>query len=567
VELIAHHRMLTAIASGLVGPADADDVVQETFLRALAQPPQDTSAPMAPWLVTVARNLAMDVLRRRGRFVELTEEDEGATSGLPAAEVTVPALLAGLGNLSEGEVAVLLLRDWMDFEVDEVAAALETSAGSVRVLHHRARRKAAEGAPLSEALSSLDRFLTWLLGRAVWGLPVVGGRVDDPGLTQGVLVAYLGLLDAMIDLARAEGDRDVEGRARLSRGAARFTLGRAGAVEDLELAIEYGAKRTFAEIRLAPILYTRGDLDRALSTALSALGRADYALKDAGGMMHRVAARVYVARGDSAAAEPHLAALRALGEGGAKSAYAAVASAAIAMDAERFEEARAGLLVALGRNRVATSSTRNEPGILSNLAFAALSMGELDEAAAWGAEGLALARSMGERRTEGLLLGNLASIAQLRGHLDEAAAGFERAVAVFGETEQRLNGDIYRSYAAVVAHQAGRTEEAAAALDDIVRRLADAPGVSLVPRIHLLAAHAELGRADERSFAMLEAEASGRPSLVRALALYRLLLAPDPVAIERALAGATGTAPADRIAVSILERVARTLRKNKRRRR
>src|SRR5204862_2983865 len=165
MDLLEHQRMLTAIASGLVGSADADDVVQETFLRALTQPPRDTSTSVAPWLVTVARNLAMDVLRDRGRFVDLPEDETHAPMGALPAEHSPTSLLAGLGQLTEGEVAVLLLRDWMDLDVDEVAAALGTSAGSVRVLHHRGRRKAAVAAPLVDALAAVDRFVTWLLGR------------------------------------------------------------------------------------------------------------------------------------------------------------------------------------------------------------------------------------------------------------------------------------------------------------------------------------------------------------------------------------------------------------------
>src|SRR5688500_14595771 len=123
--------MLTAVAARLVGTADADDIVQETFLRALAHPPADPAAPMAPWLVTVARNLAIDFLRQRGRFAELADNEE-APPDPPARGPGLAALLAGLGALSEGEVVVLLLRDALDLDVEEVARALDTSAGSVR---------------------------------------------------------------------------------------------------------------------------------------------------------------------------------------------------------------------------------------------------------------------------------------------------------------------------------------------------------------------------------------------------------------------------------------------------
>jgi RNA polymerase sigma-70 factor (ECF subfamily) len=45
--------------------ADADDLVQETFARAMKSPPADTDEPWRPWLVCVAINLGRDLLRRR----------------------------------------------------------------------------------------------------------------------------------------------------------------------------------------------------------------------------------------------------------------------------------------------------------------------------------------------------------------------------------------------------------------------------------------------------------------------------------------------------------------------
>ena len=47
--------------------ADADDVLQETFVRLMQKPPANTDEPLRPWLVRVAVNLSRDVLRRRRR--------------------------------------------------------------------------------------------------------------------------------------------------------------------------------------------------------------------------------------------------------------------------------------------------------------------------------------------------------------------------------------------------------------------------------------------------------------------------------------------------------------------
>src|SRR5260221_13537696 len=63
-----HRAFLWAVSYRLTGnAADADDVVQETFVRALTRPPADRNRPWRPWLVRVAVNLGRDLLRRRRR--------------------------------------------------------------------------------------------------------------------------------------------------------------------------------------------------------------------------------------------------------------------------------------------------------------------------------------------------------------------------------------------------------------------------------------------------------------------------------------------------------------------
>jgi RNA polymerase sigma-70 factor (ECF subfamily) len=64
----ANERHLWGLCYRMTGSAaDADDLVQETFTRALARPPAKRDDPWRPWLVRVAMNLAHDTLRRRRR--------------------------------------------------------------------------------------------------------------------------------------------------------------------------------------------------------------------------------------------------------------------------------------------------------------------------------------------------------------------------------------------------------------------------------------------------------------------------------------------------------------------
>src|SRR5690606_24093652 len=63
-----HQRLLWGLCYRMTGsPSDADDLVQETFARAIERPPADGAREIRPWLVRVAMNLSRDHLRRRRR--------------------------------------------------------------------------------------------------------------------------------------------------------------------------------------------------------------------------------------------------------------------------------------------------------------------------------------------------------------------------------------------------------------------------------------------------------------------------------------------------------------------
>ena len=165
-QAFAHHeRQLWGLCYRMTGcAADADDLVQDTFARALAHPPADTTRPWHPWLVRVSVNLATDCLRRRKRRGYTgpwlpspipTEDDPPAhepiltnADGQPVTsehrydllESVSFAFLLALEALSPRQRAVLLLRDVFDYTVRETADALGMSAANVKVSHLRARR-------------------------------------------------------------------------------------------------------------------------------------------------------------------------------------------------------------------------------------------------------------------------------------------------------------------------------------------------------------------------------------------------------------------------------------------
>lgn len=185
-EALQHHqRQLWAIAYRMTGSAsDADDVVQEVWVRGLARPPRDLGAPLGGWLRTVALNVARDTLRRRrrrpydGPWLPTPIEDSAALvpDDLPDAEARYSlhesatfAFLLALEALSPRERAALLLADVLDADTAEVARALKVTRSNAKVIVHRARKKMAaydkhRCVPTAERVeatsTALMRFLT-----------------------------------------------------------------------------------------------------------------------------------------------------------------------------------------------------------------------------------------------------------------------------------------------------------------------------------------------------------------------------------------------------------------------
>ena len=157
----SEQRRLWGLCYRMTGSgADADDLVQDTWLRALERPPADLEAPLRPWLARVATNLALDSLRARkarsytGSWLPAPVPDEkleiGPTLVAPhdtrpdarygLAESATLAFLIALEALSPTQRAVLLLRDVYQSSVRETAEATGLSEANVKTTLHRARK-------------------------------------------------------------------------------------------------------------------------------------------------------------------------------------------------------------------------------------------------------------------------------------------------------------------------------------------------------------------------------------------------------------------------------------------
>ncbi|MDH5676783.1 MAG: sigma-70 family RNA polymerase sigma factor [Myxococcales bacterium] len=152
----AHRKLLWGLCYRMSGcAADADDLLQDTFERALRNPPADQERELRPWLIRVAMNASRDHLRKRRRrgydgpwLPSPIEIQPGDNSSLGAEspearygrlESISFAFLRAAEALSPSQRAVLLLRDVLDLSVRETADALEMGEANVKTTHHRAR--------------------------------------------------------------------------------------------------------------------------------------------------------------------------------------------------------------------------------------------------------------------------------------------------------------------------------------------------------------------------------------------------------------------------------------------
>jgi RNA polymerase sigma-70 factor, ECF subfamily len=146
-----YQRAMYRLAYGFVrSPADADDVAQETFVRAYrALGRFRVGEPLYPWLARIASNTALSQLRSRRRRPETPLEPlleagrQWGTDDDPAdraaSEEQARHLREAMAELKPEHQAVLVLRVVEDLSYDEIAKALAVPAGTVMSRLSRAR--------------------------------------------------------------------------------------------------------------------------------------------------------------------------------------------------------------------------------------------------------------------------------------------------------------------------------------------------------------------------------------------------------------------------------------------
>ncbi len=147
-QLIARHGpRLRALAWRLLGDAEAEDVVQEVFLRLWERPVawDPRKGRLAAWLARLAANAAIDRLRRRQRREE-TELPETLPDGRTGPEDAAlqndlaARVRAAVQRLPERQRLALTLSHDLGHGNAEIAAIMDISVEAVESLLARARR-------------------------------------------------------------------------------------------------------------------------------------------------------------------------------------------------------------------------------------------------------------------------------------------------------------------------------------------------------------------------------------------------------------------------------------------
>ena len=197
-------RHLVRAATRLLGAADAEDAVQDAYVRALEADALALNSTQA-WLLTVVRNLAIDRLRRRSWMQQWLAEMKagGAVQAAPSAEMDAAlaqeaalALRLLATQLAPEDGAALLLHEVFEASHAEISQASGKSEASSRQQLRRAllRLRQAGGAPQARPEAELEpmeeavfrlylQSLQWREPNTLWAMlrepPVVGAATHS----------------------------------------------------------------------------------------------------------------------------------------------------------------------------------------------------------------------------------------------------------------------------------------------------------------------------------------------------------------------------------------------------
>ena len=152
-----HSRPIFRLAFRMTGnEQDAEDVVQETFLRAYRQLDKyETRASFSTWLFRIAVNYSLDLIRSRKRREQKRErgpsEELDILQSIPSSSPSPDRIAysgevqgrvqTALGELSEQERSAFVLRHFEGMSIEEIGSVLGTSTNATKHSIFRAVQK------------------------------------------------------------------------------------------------------------------------------------------------------------------------------------------------------------------------------------------------------------------------------------------------------------------------------------------------------------------------------------------------------------------------------------------
>ena len=147
--VLVHQESVFRYAYLLLGdPDDAEDIAQETFMRAWRYLARfDPARPLRPWLLSITSNLASNRRRSTGRYLTalmraFRDEPPPATPEEKSTQrMQAGHLREAVQTLNTADQQVVYLRYFLDLSVAETAEALNIAQGTVKSRLSRALEK------------------------------------------------------------------------------------------------------------------------------------------------------------------------------------------------------------------------------------------------------------------------------------------------------------------------------------------------------------------------------------------------------------------------------------------
>lgn len=256
---IVHRSLLFTVAYEMLGvAADAEDVVQETWLRWADIDPTQIRDPRA-YLVRIVTRQALNRLRwlsrRREEYVGEWLPEPVLTSPGPAedtelAENVSIAMLTVLETLGPVERAVFVLREVFDAPYSEIAEVVSKSPAAARQIAHRAREHVAARRPrmqvdLVEQQAAVDNFMAAVATGDLRALmevlaPDVVAIADGGGLVPAARRPIMGADRVAAYIARAAALPDFSASGIWLNGMPAVRIDVGGATIAVSFAVEAG---------------------------------------------------------------------------------------------------------------------------------------------------------------------------------------------------------------------------------------------------------------------------------------------------------------------------------------